>query len=121
MEHNITVNAYAPGLISTKLIESEHDVHFGGEPGAAAKHVSLTPVEPYLLNNCRFNPGTEGSARKDRQGGGRSRSCFILSVPWWPVHHRWVDWYISQANVLVSDDSCHVGQTICMDGGIVFN
>ena len=39
-EHNITVNAYAPGIILTRMSVTEHDKNFGGEPGAAAKHVS---------------------------------------------------------------------------------
>ncbi|KAF8226635.1 NAD(P)-binding protein [Tricholoma matsutake] len=43
VEHDITVNAYAPGLIETKLIASEYDSHFGGQPGAAAKHGLKVP------------------------------------------------------------------------------
>jgi NAD(P)-dependent dehydrogenase (short-subunit alcohol dehydrogenase family) len=40
VEHNITVNAYAPGIVQTRMTVSEYDKDFGGEPCAAAKHVS---------------------------------------------------------------------------------
>lgn len=42
-EHNITVNAYAPGIILTRMTVSEHDSAFGGEPGSAAKHALGSP------------------------------------------------------------------------------
>ncbi|KAF8226636.1 NAD(P)-binding protein [Tricholoma matsutake] len=38
-EHNITVNVYAPGLISTRMIASEADQHFGGERGSALQRM----------------------------------------------------------------------------------
>ena len=41
MEHNITVNLYAPGLIATQMIAIDADKHFGGEPGSAYKSVEF--------------------------------------------------------------------------------
>jgi len=38
-EHNITVNAYAPGIILTQMAVSDTDKHFGGRPGDALAHI----------------------------------------------------------------------------------
>ena len=41
MEYNITVNLYAPGLIATRMIATDADKNFGGEPGSAYKFVGF--------------------------------------------------------------------------------
>ncbi|EPS94917.1 NAD-binding protein [Fomitopsis schrenkii] len=45
IEYNITVNAYAPGLILTDMTASEHDAHVGGAHGAALKTLMRVPSD----------------------------------------------------------------------------
>ncbi|KZT68361.1 hypothetical protein DAEQUDRAFT_671551, partial [Daedalea quercina L-15889] len=45
MEHNITVNAYAPGLILTDVTTSPQDAKLGGNHGSALKALLEVPQE----------------------------------------------------------------------------
>lgn len=82
-EHNITVNAYAPGIIHTRMSVSEaFDKDFGGVPGSGAKQIMKLP---------------------DARIGQPEEVAGVVSF-------------------LASPQSSFVsGQTIIVDGGIVFS
>ena len=69
MEHNITVNLYAPGLIATRMITSDADENFGGEMGSA---FAFSGLDAFLANPIISKNRTERayyvqmSARKFR-------------------------------------------------------